>query len=429
MYNPVMQLLDRFFGLQDIPRQYRRNFTNLFLDMAWVGVLSGSTLAFLSIYAARLGASTFQVGLLGAMPAVVNLFFAIPTGQWLQSRAIGKAVFWTSVLYRFGYLCLVPLPWLFADQSQVWALILLALFMGIPGTALAVGFNALFAEAVPTAWRARVAGNRNVVLALVYVITTILCGVILNRMPFPTGYQVVFGIGFLGAAMSSFHLFFVKSLVIPLVDQTQPKAGLEQANPHGLRDWIARIQEKFLRVDLWKSPFRKVLLVLFFFHLSQFLTIPLFPIYFVNNIHLNDQQIGIGTAVFYLTVFLGSTQLARICHKLGTHKVTGVGAIAMSLYPILLSFSGTYLHYLVVSFIGGFSWSMVGGALANYLLEKIPESDRPAHLAWYNIVLNAAILGGSLIGPVFSIWLGVKLALLILGFSRLGAGLVILKWG
>lgn len=424
-----MHFWDRVFGLQDTPKPYIRNFTHLYLDMAWFGVLSGSTLAFLSIFAARLGASTFQIGLLGAMPAIVNLLFAIPSGQWLQSRAIGKAVFWTSVLYRFGYLFLIPLPWLLGDQSQVWALILLALIMGIPGTALAVGFNAMFAEAVPVPWRARVAGNRNVVLALVYIITTILCGLILNRVPFPTGYQVVFGIGFLGAAMSSFHLYFVRSLVTPPIDQTIPEEDLVRENTKSLNRWITRIRNEFLRVDLWKSSFRKVLLVLLFFHLSQYLVIPLFPIYFVNNLHLNDQQIGIGTAVFYVTVLVGSTQLAHICHRIGNKKVTGIGAIAMSLYPILLSLSGNYTHYLVISFIGGFSWSMVGGALANYLLEKIPESDRPAHLAWYNIILNTAILGGSLIGPVFSIWLGVKLALLILGFSRLVAGLVILKWG
>jgi MFS family permease len=211
----------QLFKTPEIPAEYRQNFSHLFLDMAWFGVLSGSSMAFLSIYAARLGASGFQIGLLGAMPAVMNLVFAMPAGQWLQHRPISKAVFWTSVLYRLGYLLWIPLPWLLSEQGQVWSLILVALLMGIPGTALAVGFNALFAEAVPPKWRAHVAGLRNVLFALVYVATSLICGTILNNVRFPIGYQIVFGIGFLGAAMSSFHLLHLR----PLIEPTAPRPG------------------------------------------------------------------------------------------------------------------------------------------------------------------------------------------------------------
>ncbi|HBG74116.1 MAG: hypothetical protein A2X25_08030 [Chloroflexi bacterium GWB2_49_20] len=426
-----MLIWKRISRSSEIPPEFRQNFKHLYLDMGWFGILSGSSLAFLAVYAARLGANSFQIGLLGAMPAVVNLLFAIPASQWLQKRAIGKAVFWTSVFYRFGYLLLIPLPWFFPNQQQIWVLILLALLMGIPGTALAVGFNAMFAEAVPASWRAHVAGTRNVVLSIVYVITSIVCGVILNNVPFPGGYQIVFGIGFLGAVMSSYHLFFVRPL-----DQLNP-ARPDDINiwPHtagwnqGLRYWLREVRQKLIRVDIWRTPFRRTLSVLLFFHLAQFLTIPLFPIYFVNVLHLNDQQIGIGTAAFYLTVLIGSMQLARISNRWGHRTATGIGVALMSLYPILLAFSSGFVHYLGISLIGGLAWALVGGALANYLLEKTPDNDRPAYLAWYNIVLNAAILAGSLLGPAVAEKIGLGSALLIFGILRLISGAAILKWG
>jgi MFS family permease len=426
-----MLRLKRLIGSTEIPSEYRQNFIHLYLDMAWFGILSGSSLAFLSVYAARLGANSFQIGLLGAMPAVINLFFAIPASQWLQNRTIGKAVFWTSVFYRFGYLLLIPLPWFFGNERQIWVLISLALLMGIPGTALAVGFNALFAEAVPQFWRAQVAGTRNVVLSVVYVFTSLICGAILNNIPFPSGYQIVFGIGFLGAAMSSYHLFFVRSLVVAHA----PAANEQETNPDQAAltlnkfKWFSQIRLGLLRMDIWKTPFRNTLLVLLFFHLAQFLTIPLFPIYFVNVLHLNDQQIGIGTAVFYLAVFIGSTQLARICNRFGHRKVTGVGIMMMSLYPILLSYSKGFLDYLGISLVGGFAWALVGGALANYLLEKIPDQDRPAYLAWYNIILNAAILIGSLLGSLLAENIGLGSAIFLFGIARLLSGLAVLKWG
>jgi predicted MFS family arabinose efflux permease len=72
---------------------------------------------------------------------------------------------------------------------------------------------------------------------------------------------------------------------------------------------------------------------------------------------------------------------------------------------------------------------MVGGAYANYMLEHIPDHDRPPHLAWYNIALNTAILAGSLFGPLIASQLGIRDALNIFGVLRFLAGAAILIWG
>lgn len=336
-------ILRRLFHNPSIPAEYRSNFNHLYLDIGWFGVLNGSALAFLAVYATRLGASGYQIGLLGAMAAAVNLLIAMPAGQWLQRRPIGKAVFWTSLLNRLGYLLWVPLPWLFGEQGQVWALIALALLMAIPGTALAVGFNALFAEAVPAEWRAHVAGIRNVVLSVVFVATSLVCGAILDGLPFPIGYQVVFTIGFIGAAMSSYHIFHIRPLgaanPLPAASAAEPRPRLR------LLDRADRA--KLLRTDIWRTPFAATLLVLFGFHLAQYFAIPLFPIYFVRSLHLNDQQIGIGTATFYVTVLLGSTQLARLTRRLDHKRVTGLGVMGMAVYPMMLSLSRGFGLYLV----------------------------------------------------------------------------------
>ncbi|MDI6769459.1 MAG: MFS transporter [Anaerolineales bacterium] len=140
-------------------------------------------------------------------------------------------------------------------------------------------------------------------------------------------------------------------------------------------------------------------------------------------------QIGIGTSLFYLTVLIGSTQLNRIVRRIGHHKLTGFGAIGLSLYPGLLALSQNVAAYYLVSAVGGLSWAMLGGAYANYLLEKIPASDRPAHLAWYSLILNAAVLLGSLAGPALAANIGLQTALILFAVLRLLSGLVILKWG
>ena len=80
------------------------------------------------------------------------------------------------------------------------------------------------------------------------------------------------------------------------------------------------------------------------------------------------------------------------------------------------------LILLSVTLLGGLAWAFVGGALANHLLDNIPTGDRPAHLAWYNFALNAAILGGSLVGPMVAATLGLVNALLVGFVLRLLAG-------
>jgi predicted MFS family arabinose efflux permease len=81
--------------------------------------------------------------------------------------------------------------------------------------------------------------------------------------------------------------------------------------------------------------------------------------------------------------------------------------------------------YITVSLIGGFAWSLVGAAIGNYLLENVPNTDRPAYLAWYNLALNLAILIGSLLGALLAQQFGLVEALVIGFVARALGGVAI----
>jgi len=394
--------------------------------MGWYGVLAGSSINFLKIYAARLGGNGFQIGMLDASAALVGLTLAIPAGHWIVKRPIGKAIFWTSVVYRLGFLLWVLLPWLFNYSGQVWALIALAFLMAIPLTPLNVGFNALFATSVPEEYRAHVAGVRNILLSVTFILTSLLCGYLLDHWAFPIGYQFVFAIGFFGAAMSSVHLYFIKPL--PSLEVNQ---NVTESIPDGdvIKSHTGQTFSSVIRADIWSTRFRNVLLVLMCFHLSQYLALPVFPLFQVDKLHLTDDQIGIGSALFYFIMLIGSTQLRVVVHKIGNQTVTAVGVIGMSLYPFLMALSKTPLHFYILSAVGGLSWALVGGAYANYMLERMPAHDRPAYLAWYTVVLNASILAGSLLGPLIASQIGLVDGLLVFAAARFLAGIAIWKWG
>jgi MFS family permease len=423
-----------------IPAEHRANFRHLYLDIAWFGVLNGTAISFMAIFATRQGADGFQIGLLNAAPAIVSLAVTLPAGQWLQKQSLTRAVFWTSIWHRIFYLAWIFLPLFLAPYLQVWALVALIFLMSIPGTALAVGFNAMFAEVVPPEWRSHVVGVRNALLALVFIITTLISGVILEWLPFPLGYQVVFAIGFVGAMMSSLHLYLLR-----LPEEPTRRVGHslgDWAHPGTLRTWVQELRlsvglrflargrlRPSLNLHIWRTPFAVVLGVLFIFHLAQFLAIPLFPLYWVNELKLTDAEISLGNAVFYAVVLLGSTQLVRLTARSNHKQVLLMGVILMSLYPVLTAATTNLPLFLFTAAIGGLAWSLAGGALANYLYDKTPEDERPLHLAWYHLSFNAAILLGALCGPLLAEYTGLTAALVLVAFGRYLAGAALWRWG
>ena len=118
-----MTALTRAWTKRPLPAEHRANFIHLYLDIAWFGILSGSAIAFMAIFAARQGADGFQLGLLSAAPAIINLMVTLPVGQWLQTRPLSRTVFWMSFWHRLVYLPLIFLPLVGGASFQIWGLI------------------------------------------------------------------------------------------------------------------------------------------------------------------------------------------------------------------------------------------------------------------------------------------------------------------
>ncbi len=421
----------------------RRNFYHLYADIAGFGVLSGSTLAFMAIYMARLGASTWQVGLLTAGPALVNLMFALPAGQWLANRPLTATVFWTSIGQRLLYPLLVPLCLWFPQAWQTTVILTLVVLTSIPGTVLAIGFNALFAEAVPEAWRGEVVGRRNAILALTVLVSTLGCGQLLRVLPFTIGYAVVFAIGAAGALYSSYHLARVR-LNRPLPRRVWRGAPLGVGGRSGrllipdaplTRTLALRvlISDRLTRGGAMLAPlctaFGPFFWALFSFHTAQYVPIPLFPLFWVREVRLGDAAISVLNAVFYALMLIASLYLGGLTWRFGNRRLMVGGAFFLALYPLLTALSRGMGLLLVASVLGGVVWAILGGALANRLLERIPTDDRPPYLALYNLALNGAILLGSLAGTTIANAIGLREALFVATGLRLLAALWLWRFG
>jgi predicted MFS family arabinose efflux permease len=109
--------------------------------------------------------------------------------------------------------------------------------------------------------------------------------------------------------------------------------------------------------------------------------------------------------------------------------MTGVGMVIASVSTLLFVLSYNEWIYMGTQLIGGLGWAIFNNGAVNYLLENVPPDDRPPHLAWFNIVINAAVLICGLISAQLVSSLGLTGGMALAVAIRLLAGLAVLRFG
>jgi len=419
--------------------QVKSNFRHLYADILWFGLVVGSSMSFLAVFATRQGASSFQVSLLSAGPAVVNLLISLPAGRWLEGKPLIWSTFLSSLLQRAGYLVLILLPWFFAPVGQVWVIILVILLMSLPGTLLAIGFNALFADTVPPEYRAEIAGRRNAILAFTTTVTSLACGQLLDNIIFPLNYQLVFALGGIGAMMSSYHLSRLRlpnelprRIRTSLRDLARPGMlyfldAIRQ--PLGLR-FLTRSSEKpLLRLDLLRGSFGPFMGAYLLFYTFQYVSIPIYPVFMVRALKMTDGQISLSSALFFSAMMLASMGLASLSGRVGHKGTLVIGSLLFGIYPLFIGLAQDARLVWLASLGGGVAWGITAGGILNRLMERVPDSDRPAGMAFHNVALNLGILLGSLLGPLLGEVIDLRTLLLANAAMRVLAGVVFIFWG
>jgi MFS family permease len=277
-----------------------------------------------------------------------------------------------------------------------------------------------------------VTGRRNAILAISMTASTLISGFILDHLVYPHNYQVVFLIGAIGGYLSAYHLSRLRqdNLEPPIWETRQflPRRSVERLSA-GRPSSNATNGKSLVRFDLLRSAFGLFLLAFLAFYAFQYLPLPLFPLIFVNELQLTDGMISLGSALFYLVMFLVSLQLTRIAGRFGHHRTLVGSALGYGIYPLMIGIARGPSMYYAASLVGGGFWGIASASLVNRLMEKAPDEDRPAYMTLHNLTLNAGILIGSLSGPLLGDWIGLQPASIVSGVLRFIAGFLLGIWG
>ncbi len=317
-----------------------------------------------------LGATNYQVGLISSLPPLVALIMTIPAAILLnrleqQKKTVAMTVFWARAMFLLlvGVIILPP-------AYQAWAFLVIIALMNVPGTISNIGWQTLISGMISEERRGAFFSDRNRLLTVVGMITTLLIGIIMKKQTDnAAAYQILFIFAFVFGLLEMFFLLKHK-------EAQQPAMKKEQKNSY--MDW-----------SVFKDyGYRWFLIAALCFNFTWQMAWGLFNIYYVKYAH---------ATILWISIFSVANQLVQIFsfplwkkwaeQKSNTLVLVWVAA-GMATAPILNVLS-TNLYYLsVVAMSSGFFVSGTTLLLFNLLLEQSPKEKRTYCITTYNVLLS-----------------------------------------
>jgi len=401
-----------------------QNKRNLYLDVVWYGVLSGITSTFVSVFAIRLGASNTLVGLLVSLPALINIFWLIPSARIIErQRRRLPIIVLAGFLQRLGYLLIALMPFVFRVQRPE-ALVALVALTTFPTAIASLAFTSLLAEVVPADKRAQVISTRSVLVSIVSTVTVLISGKLLDLLLFPYNYQLLFGAGFAASLVGLYYVSRIKVTDAIVVEQ-QPRRKVPLAAR--LR---RAVQQPFdspstkLRTPLRNQrDFVRFSVSAFVFQWGLYMPSALYAIYRIKYLGASDTWIGLLSMAHSAVTIVAYFYWGKVIRRKGNRFVLGVSSLGALLYPVLTGLSPRIEPLLLVSVIGGIFGAGFNLSFFNTLLDVCPRERRPSYVAMNTALINVAAFLSPLLGASLASRLDIRIVFFIAGAVRLvGAG-------
>lgn len=353
------------------------------------GCASGGVL--LANFLLQLGATHAEIGLLSAIPMLVNCLQLI--GAYFADRTNSRRNYnlWVFGLSRFLWLMLcVAISWAGWSHAEgrvlvQWTLgiVLLASILGALGTANWLSWMTVL---VPQRLRGRYFGFRNSAMSLVNLVGVPLMGVAVTAWGGAVqGYGIVLFLGVM-AGLVGVACQWLMADVNPQIEPLSPASGTEPMNPPATKDGI-------LRVLLKDANF---LIFLLYFGLWTFavnLSAPFFNVYLLDYLALDVRWVTL-----YGSLSAGATLLmlllwGRLADRFGNRPLLiGVGLV-VAITPILWLGTGfnalsLWVGLPLLHVLGGGTWGAIDLCSNNIQMEIAPKHQPSTYFA-----IAAAVAG------------------------------------
>lgn len=374
------------------PRQ-RANFRYVQIDAIGIGIYAAAV-PFLSIFLARLGATSFQVGLLTSIPALAGFVFGLPVGRFLQSRR--NIVPWFSaarLLNISSYALTGLLPFFLPQHQLVSATLWIQAAATIPQSIVFVAFSVVMNAVAGPEGRYDLMSRRWTILGLTTGLTAALAGQVLDRLPFPLNYQVLFLALSLGGWLS---YAFSSRIQIP---DTPPT---EQSDNLPLKERLSGLFTQIRNEKAFVSFASKR----FIYQAGIALAVPIFPLYYVYSARASDAWIGLFNTARTVTSLIGYPWWARESRKRGGRPVLLYTTFGLALYPALTAL-GRYPAWIALQAgVSGFFQAGLDLVFFDELMRTVPMAASATFVATSQSLQHSANTVVPLIGTALGDQIG-----------------------
>ena len=357
------------------------------IHISITGAIGGSV--FLTGFAILLGANSFQLGILGALPFIGQLTQFV--GAYLEERVGNRRnlVLYGALSARMIWALLLSLPFLSFLQGAQLLVFLIGLgftyaLNGIAGNA----WMSWMSDLVPPHRRGSYFGLRNTIAAIAAMASTYLAGRTLDQFREqsnePLGYAVIFGVAVIAALGAA--LLIAQQAEPPL--QKHARVNLTEMFGAPLRD----------------RSFRNFAATAFGWAIVLGIATPFFNAYGLTTLKLSFATLSLMSVVTSAVSLISGPLAGQLQDRFG-YRITVVGcALGTVILPLGWVFAtptNLLPLWLNVIFAGVF-WPGLNQGLANVLMERAPTTSRGAAIAAYGALTGFGTLASGILGGIIA---------------------------
>jgi MFS family permease len=393
-----------------------RNIRSLYRHTCWVGVISAVITTFIPIFAVRAGASTFEVGLLTSLPALVAILLSIPAASFAaRHRRIVRLVSLTVLGVWVCSVAMTFMPSLLTGGAADYipeAIIALSALSAVFASISNPAWTAVLADAVSPRRRPVVNGQRWAMLSAVSAATVFIAGWYLDFADFPFGYQSLI----VAAALAGLVALYYMEKIEVTTGGHNPAAAL----PRSPWQTLALVPGMFRG----HPAFARYVGTMFVYRMGLGLPAALFPIFWVDHLHASDSWIGIRATAAQGALVVSYALWGRIASRKGYRFVMLCCGLGTATYPALTGLVPAPIWLIPVAILWGFFAGGMDVSLFEGLIDAVPVDQRVLYAAVNTTFANLTILIGPLLGIALVEIIGMRATFGVAGLACLVGSLL-----
>src|SRR5512145_72936 len=377
----------------DVQRGLRLSIIEGTLSSIHINVTGG---AFLTGFALLLGAGPFELGVIGALPFVSQLFQFV--GAYLEERFGNRRqlILITATLSRSIWAVIALLPFLIrlgSLQLFIFLMILMISYalIGIAGNA----WTSWMSDLVPARQRGRYFGIRNTICSITAMGSTWLAGYTLDSYRTadaePFGYALIFGVAVVSAVAG----------MLVLSQKPEPPKQLH-----------TRISMR----SLLSEPMRNHSFLTFTIAATGWGLVTGIAVSFFNAYGLQTLQLSFATLALLgvaanIVGLIGQPLIGRAQDRFGDKPVLVASAFGVVLLPWgwILSSPESLMPLWLTQALCGILWPGINQGMVNLLMDRTPSEGRGAYVAFFGAVTGSGSFIANLLGGTIAAVLGATL--------------------